>query len=207
MRGVNRPKPIPTLSARDLARFWSLVDVQGPNDCWPWKGGRFPVSVSKGKRTARGGYPQFHLGTSAFRATRVALFLVTGSDLGDQLSCHSCDNILCCNGVHLFAGTNAQNMADCVAKHRQARGDRQAYRRYPDARPRGDKNHFASLDEATVRSILTLGADVISAGFAARGKMLPRGFVPRPKAAHPEITVGTWQIARILRGKAWSHLQ
>ena len=36
--------------------------------------------------------------------------------------CHKCDTRLCVNHDHLFAGTRNDNMADCVAKNRQAKG-------------------------------------------------------------------------------------
>ncbi len=37
--------------------------------------------------------------------------------------CHTCDNPACCNIKHLFLGTNADNVADRVAKKRSAAGE------------------------------------------------------------------------------------
>ena len=36
--------------------------------------------------------------------------------------CHECDNGHCANPMHLFLGTRAQNMQDCVAKKRHHHG-------------------------------------------------------------------------------------
>jgi hypothetical protein len=39
---------------------------------------------------------------------------------------HKCDNRKCCNPSHLFLGTNLDNIADKLAKGRQARGESSA---------------------------------------------------------------------------------
>lgn len=55
--------------------------------------------------------------------------------------CHTCDNPPCCNPEHLFLGTNAQNMADKVAKGRQAKGE---------------GTFMAKLNEAQVKKIRSM---------------------------------------------------
>lgn len=51
---------------------------------------------------------------------------------------HRCDNRQCVNPKHLFLGTLADNVADCVSKGRQARGE---------------KNRHAKLSEQDVLKI------------------------------------------------------
>jgi hypothetical protein len=46
--------------------------------------------------------------------------------------CHVCDVRLCCNPAHLFAAPQSENIADMVAKGRQAKGDRSGARLHPE---------------------------------------------------------------------------
>lgn len=100
-------------------RFEAKVDRspgQGPNgDCHEWTA------------STRNGYGQIQLGGGTIEyAHRFAWFLETGEwPLRETpFVLHHCDNRLCVRIEHLFLGTNADNIADKVAKGRQARGER-----------------------------------------------------------------------------------
>ena len=95
------------LSPMDIARFWSRVDVRSPLDCWEWRGGKHEK-----------GYGVFRIGQKPYRAPRLAWEFFNRSALGSLYACHRCDNPLCCNPEHIFAGSQRDNMADMVAKGR-----------------------------------------------------------------------------------------
>lgn len=133
--GLRAPIPIPLLTERDHARFWSHVDASERNHakCWPWTGG-----------LTRQGYARFSIGRIWYRASRVALTIVHGplpEPLLDVL--HRCDNPACVRPSHLFTGTHLENIHDMVAKGRYGRRNLS-----------GEENPRSVLTEADVRHIL-----------------------------------------------------
>ena len=96
------------LSDKDIARFWSKINVKGANECWNWK------------QSTRGslGYGQFRIEDKICDAHRVALELMKGPLKKGRYVCHSCDSPKCCNPRHLFAGTQKNNMDDMTDKGR-----------------------------------------------------------------------------------------
>lgn len=96
-------------------RFWGKVDMRGPDECWPWMASIFKDA----------GYGQFRIAGTGVGAHRMAYALTKGPIPAGLEVLHDCDNRLCCNPAHLWTGTKADNRQDCVAKGRQAFGERQ----------------------------------------------------------------------------------
>jgi hypothetical protein len=95
-------------------RFWRHVLPEPNSGCWLWDG---PVDSS--------GYGRFRLGSSKVRVHRVSYGMHHGRPVPNGMRVlHSCDVPACVNPDHLRLGTDADNVADKVARNRQARGER-----------------------------------------------------------------------------------
>lgn len=121
------------------AQFFALVDVRGPNECWPWLG-----------MGLRYGHGRFQ--TSKFEKSgshQIAYLLSNGRIPANMCVCHSCDNGWCCNPAHLWLGTALENHEDCTAKGRR-KGQR---------KPRGSQSSRSKLTETDVSRILSSNAN------------------------------------------------
>jgi len=106
--------------ARISRLFWSKVQVVGLDDCWEW-------TASLRHKEDKGSYGSFNTGRSyglSSSSHRVAWELVRGPILKDRLVLHKCDNSICCNPLHLFLGSQSDNMEDKLNKGRVPSGER-----------------------------------------------------------------------------------
>lgn len=109
-------KPI-KLSASDVARFWSKVDIRGENECWLWKAGTSPR-----------GYGKFQVDGGNRNAHRVAWIIANGRNPRDDCDiAHApvvCHNPSCCNPKHLSEKTKQENQLDRIQDGTDSRGER-----------------------------------------------------------------------------------
>ena len=89
--------------------FWSKV-AKGPG-CWLWTASRKPR-----------GYGHVRIGNRDVNAHRYAYELRYGPIQAGMEVMHVCDTPACVRPDHLRLGTHAENMADCKAKDRHAKG-------------------------------------------------------------------------------------
>lgn len=149
------------MTEKDIKRFWSKVDIRSGDECWEWKAFRNKY-----------GYGLFnHL-----PAHRMAYRLGVGSIPDGLCVLHKCDNPPCCNPLHLFLGTRADNNRD---KKEKGRAPSQ----------KGEQNGNAKLTEAEILLICRVYAI--------------RNFTMRELAI--KYKVSEQHIFNIIKHKSWKH--
>ena len=156
-----------------LARFWA--HVVKTDTCWLWTGPRLP-----------GGYGR--LGSRY--AHRLSYELANGPIPTGLFVCHRCDVRACVNPDHLFVGTQADNVRDCVAKSRQADPAR--------TRHVGESNGRAKLTERDVVQIRKEYAELPRKIRVRRGSLAEMA---------KRYGVTTEMIGLIVRGDNWREIR
>jgi hypothetical protein len=95
-------------------RFWKyIVRPDDPDACWEWTG----ATQKEGYGLIRGTPPD----TRNVTASHVSYRVHVGPIPEGHKVLHRCDNPPCCNPLHLFTGTQTDNMRDCSTKRRGRR--------------------------------------------------------------------------------------
>ncbi len=196
----------PQYTQKQIARFGARVGTSiDPGGCRPWTGG-----------ADKDGYGLVTIGGVRYRTHRVAWEIANGSIPDGLLVLHKCDNPPCCNTDHHFLGTHVDNMADKVAKGRQAkgeghgprnpaRGDRNGSRLYPDRLPRGE-DHYSRTRPDMVPRGEAVGNALLTEGqvLEIRRLLAEPGVTQRGLARHFGVSLPT--INAIHRRRTWRHL-
>lgn len=118
---------------RDADFIRSRVQLDD-NGCWIWQG-------FVGVRGTRAMFNDEY-------AYRIAYRVFVGPIPDGLMICHHCDNGLCVNPAHLYAGTAADNARDAVARGRTVlpnlSGEASPASRHPDAVVRKVREQYAS---------------------------------------------------------------
>lgn len=104
----------------EISDFWARVNKLGPDKCWEWTGVR-----------NHRGYGKIHFGRQNTYAHRASYVVHKGRIPDGLCVLHSCDNPPCVNPNHLIAGTQLENIRDCIIKKRKnpPRGESHAHRK------------------------------------------------------------------------------
>lgn len=112
-KNVFDPKNARDKFCSDKCRFYSKINIVNKTECWTWTGW-----------SNKKGYGRFGIDGKNWLAHRAMWLFVYGILSEEQCVLHKCDNPTCVNPHHLFLGTPQDNVADCVFKNRQAKGEK-----------------------------------------------------------------------------------
>ena len=152
----------------------------------------------------RSGYGKFNRSGGPELAHRVAWEMKHGPIPAGLDVLHKCDNPPCVADEHLFLGTNADNVADCCAKGRQAQGDSHGSRLYPERLPHGDRHWTRLHPESRLRGDANGSAKLTEEKVKRIFQLRREGWTQARLAA--EFCVCRSNIGLILTRKQWAQV-
>lgn len=178
------------MTEKDIARFWSKVNKDGPipphrqelGKCWVWVKGKFSF-----------GYGAFWIIPQRRNETahKLSWMMVNGPIPDGKWILHKCDNPACCNPAHLFEGSHQENIDDMIKKGRQAKGATHFSATSPEKVVKGESHHKAKLTESDVCEIRKR-----KVSFGEANKTIARDY-----------GVTRQLIRMIVVGKIWKHVK
>jgi hypothetical protein len=148
-------------------KLLARVNKDAPGGCWIWTG-----------PTCRRGYGAISSRCRLYQTHRVSYELAFGPIPDGKWVLHRCDTPACVNPDHLFLGDSQANVADMIAKGRQAKGT---------------GNGQSKLTEDTAAAILK------EAGYYGRGG-------PTQRELGEKYGVTSSVVGSLLRGETWKHV-
>jgi len=150
-----------------IESFNKYVEVNNENKCWGWT-----ASLSTH------GYGQLHIKGKTYRAHRVSYEIFNGKIPKNTFICHKCNNPICCNPKHLYAGNAFTNTQDKIA----------AGVLYSIPPRRGKDNNKTKLSEKKVSKIRV---------------QIRKGISQRELAEKYKVTQSCINAIKV--GKSWKH--
>ena len=151
-----------------VERFWEKVDKKGPDECWLWTAGK-----------DGDGYGRMRIKGTHIRAHRVSWEIHHGPIPPGMHVLHQCDTPGCANPIHLYLGTNTDNVHD---RDKKGRGVLPMLK--------GEQHGRAKLTETDILRI----RDDVSSGRTQ-------------EVVAREFGITHQQVSVIVRRKQWGHIK